>query len=167
MNEIEYEIIEINDKQYKKYVSNNGFYIQKVGTEEIYEEAIDIMDNNYEYMETDIEIEGDTRLITSTITPSAGVSTVFDNIVKKRGNIVEIYYAGITTTAFSNQDKKIGTIPVDFRLDKKIITSNAVSTGTSQWNVQNNSYAYVDNIDGSISVKGSGTYFTMNMIYII
>jgi hypothetical protein len=52
---IEPEIITINDKQYKKYVSPNGLPIKKVGTEEIYEEAIDNMDVNYEYIEIERE----------------------------------------------------------------------------------------------------------------
>jgi hypothetical protein len=52
---IEPEIITINGKQYKKYVSPNGLPIKKVGTEEIYEEAIDNMDVDYEYIEIERE----------------------------------------------------------------------------------------------------------------
>ena len=37
---------------YRSY-SDSGKYIQKVGTEEIYEEAVDIEGANYEYIETD------------------------------------------------------------------------------------------------------------------
>lgn len=36
---------------YKTY-SNNGYMIKKIGTEEIYEEAIDVEDAPYEYEET-------------------------------------------------------------------------------------------------------------------
>lgn len=36
---------------YKTY-SNDGFMIQKVGTDEIYAEAIDVETANYEYVET-------------------------------------------------------------------------------------------------------------------
>ena len=39
-------------KLYKTY-SNEGYMIQKVGTEEIYEEAIDVETVGYEYAETD------------------------------------------------------------------------------------------------------------------
>lgn len=40
-----------------KIASNNGFYIQKVGTDETYTEAIDIEGAPYEYTETDKPIE--------------------------------------------------------------------------------------------------------------
>lgn len=47
-------------KLYKTY-SDSGFYIQKSGTEEIYDEAIDIENAEYDYIETTqkIEIEED------------------------------------------------------------------------------------------------------------
>ena len=41
---------------YKTY-SDNGYVIQKVGTDEIYEEAIDLETSTFEYIETDIKIE--------------------------------------------------------------------------------------------------------------
>lgn len=41
---------------YKTY-SNDGCKIQKVGTNEIYEEAIDVESAAYEYIETDQKIE--------------------------------------------------------------------------------------------------------------
>jgi hypothetical protein len=37
--------------------SDNNLYIQKVGTQEIYLEAIDLESKDYEYIETDKEIE--------------------------------------------------------------------------------------------------------------
>lgn len=51
------ETITLNNREFKKTYSNEGFYIQKVGTEEIYSEAIDIPTANYEYIETDKKIE--------------------------------------------------------------------------------------------------------------
>lgn len=49
------ENIEINGTQLKRTYSNGGFKIRKKGTNEIYDEAIDILD--FEYEETDIPIE--------------------------------------------------------------------------------------------------------------
>ena len=43
-------------KLYKTY-SDKGLMIQKVGTEEIYDEAIDVEDASYEYEETDTPVE--------------------------------------------------------------------------------------------------------------
>ena len=40
-----------------KTYSDNGFYIHKIGTDEIYDEAIDVEDVPYEYEETDKKIE--------------------------------------------------------------------------------------------------------------
>ena len=40
-----------------KTYSDSGFYIRKVGTEEIYDEAIDIESAPYEYEETEEKIE--------------------------------------------------------------------------------------------------------------
>ena len=45
-----------NIKLYRIY-SDENLYIKKVGTEEIYDEAIDVEDSNYEYEETDTKIE--------------------------------------------------------------------------------------------------------------
>lgn len=41
---------------YRNY-SDKGLRIQKIGTDEIYDEAIDVEFANYEYVETDISIE--------------------------------------------------------------------------------------------------------------
>ena len=43
-------------KLYKTY-SDENYRIRKVGTDEIYDEAIDIESSNYEYIETDEKIE--------------------------------------------------------------------------------------------------------------
>ena len=42
-------------KLFRTY-SDEGYKIQKVGTDEIYDEAIDIENNNYTYKETDVNI---------------------------------------------------------------------------------------------------------------
>lgn len=49
------ENIEINGTQLKRTYSNGGFKIRKKGTNEIYDEAIDILD--FEYEETDNPIK--------------------------------------------------------------------------------------------------------------
>ena len=41
---------------YKTY-SDENYYIQKVGTDEVYSEAIDVEDTEYEYVETNQKIE--------------------------------------------------------------------------------------------------------------
>lgn len=43
-------------KLYKTY-SDENYRIRKVGTDEIYDEAIDVKSSNYEYIETDEKIE--------------------------------------------------------------------------------------------------------------
>lgn len=43
-------------KLYKTY-SDENYRIRKVGTDEIYDKAIDIEGSNYEYIETDEKIE--------------------------------------------------------------------------------------------------------------
>ena len=43
-------------KLYKTY-SDENYRIQKVGTDEIYDKAIDVESSNYEYIETDEKIE--------------------------------------------------------------------------------------------------------------
>ena len=49
----------INGITYKYYISKNGLKIQKVGTSEIYVDAIDELDAPWEYIETDVPIEID------------------------------------------------------------------------------------------------------------
>lgn len=50
------KIIEINRKQYKK-TWHDTFKIRKVGTDEVYDEAIDLPTSHFEYELTDIPIE--------------------------------------------------------------------------------------------------------------
>lgn len=54
---IQTETVIINNKKFKRTYSDEGYYIQKVGTDEIYSEAVDILTANYEYIETDKKIE--------------------------------------------------------------------------------------------------------------
>ena len=51
------ETITINGKQFTKNYSDEGFYIQKVGTEEIYSEAVDPVDSGRTYIETTERME--------------------------------------------------------------------------------------------------------------
>ena len=53
------EIVTMRKKQYKRTFSDTGFYIRKIGTNEEYTEAIDLLNSNYEYEETDRKIETD------------------------------------------------------------------------------------------------------------
>lgn len=46
-----------------KTISTENLYIQKVGTDEIYSEAIDVENAPYEYIETKIKIEEETTEI--------------------------------------------------------------------------------------------------------
>lgn len=49
--------VNINSKYFNHTFSDEKFYIRKVGTEEIYEDAYDLLSAKYEYEETDIKIE--------------------------------------------------------------------------------------------------------------
>jgi len=53
---IKTEIIEINGKTFKKTYSDNNKYIKKLESNEEYSDAIDIIDSNYKYIETDKEV---------------------------------------------------------------------------------------------------------------
>jgi hypothetical protein len=46
-----------NGKEFKRTYSDEGFMIRKVGTEEIYSEAIDLLTAPWQYEETDEKIE--------------------------------------------------------------------------------------------------------------
>ena len=52
-------IKEILNETLERHYSDAGFKIQKVGTEEIYDDAIDLIELHYEYIETDIPIDSD------------------------------------------------------------------------------------------------------------
>ena len=60
---IKTENIVINDTTFKRTYSDENYYIQKVGTDEIYSEAVDILDKNYEYVETDEKFEKEEQKI--------------------------------------------------------------------------------------------------------
>lgn len=53
---VKVENVTINGKEFKRHYSDNNKVIKKVGTEEEYTEAIDVLSANYEYEETDKEI---------------------------------------------------------------------------------------------------------------
>lgn len=46
-----------NDKEFKRTFSDAGVMIRKVGTEEIYSEAVDLLEAPWQYEETDEKIE--------------------------------------------------------------------------------------------------------------
>lgn len=51
------ENVIINNKEFVHNFSDEKFYIKKEGTEEIYEEAYDLPNMGYIYIETDKKIE--------------------------------------------------------------------------------------------------------------
>ena len=53
----EFYRIREDEERLVRTFSDNNLYIQKVGTQEIYLEAIDLESKDYEYIETDKEIE--------------------------------------------------------------------------------------------------------------
>ena len=53
---VKYEVL--NDKFCRHYSDNNKL-IHKIGTEEMYSEAVDLIPCKFEYEETDIKIEVD------------------------------------------------------------------------------------------------------------
>ena len=57
---IKIEKVIINDKEFTKTYSSDGFKIKKVGTDEVYDEAIDVLD--FEYEETDELVDVDNEL---------------------------------------------------------------------------------------------------------
>lgn len=55
------EEVILNNKKFIHNYSDERYYIQKVGTEEIYEEAYDLPEIGYEYIETDKKIDDEER----------------------------------------------------------------------------------------------------------
>ena len=55
---IKTETIELNGKQFKRTYSDT-YKIKKIGIEEVYDEAVDILSANYEYEETDQTLSRD------------------------------------------------------------------------------------------------------------
>ena len=56
---IKQETVTFNGREFRRTYSDEGYLIRKVGTDEIYSEAVDLPDRNFEYVETDqlIEVE--------------------------------------------------------------------------------------------------------------
>ena len=54
---IKEEKLIINNKEFIKRFSDKGKYIKKVGTNEEYVEAVDLAEKEFEYEETDRDIE--------------------------------------------------------------------------------------------------------------
>ncbi|MCK9456899.1 MAG: hypothetical protein M0R31_06360 [Candidatus Riflebacteria bacterium] len=50
-------VVETLSERLKRTYSDNNKVIRKIGTDEHYTEAIDLISKDYEYEETDIEIE--------------------------------------------------------------------------------------------------------------
>lgn len=50
------ENITLHNKQFKKTYSDEGYYIQKLGENDLYSEAIDLPTVNFEYIETNKKI---------------------------------------------------------------------------------------------------------------
>lgn len=55
------ETVTINDRQFIRTYSNEGFYILQNETGVEYSEAVDILDTPYTYTETDKPIEAETH----------------------------------------------------------------------------------------------------------
>lgn len=53
------EIVKFGKNEFKRTYSDKGFIIQKVGTDERYSEAIDVLDSEYEYEETKEKCESE------------------------------------------------------------------------------------------------------------
>ncbi len=53
------ENIAINRLKFVRRFSDSRMFIKKVGTDEIYEEAVDLLPCNFEYIETNEKIETD------------------------------------------------------------------------------------------------------------
>lgn len=51
------EIVELNNQEFRHTYSDENFYIRKKGTKEIYSDAYDLINKNYQYLETDDKIE--------------------------------------------------------------------------------------------------------------
>ena len=72
------ETITINDIQYIKNYSDAGYHIQKVGTEEIYSEAIDPIGTDRTYVET-------TELIETEVNPNEATVEDYQEALTKMG----------------------------------------------------------------------------------
>ena len=53
------EIVTFSKREFKSTYSDEGYIIQKVGTDERYSEAIDVLDSDFEYTETKEKCESE------------------------------------------------------------------------------------------------------------
>ena len=53
------ETVKFGEKEFKRTYSDCGFIIKKVGTDERYSVAIDVLDSEFEYIETTEKIESE------------------------------------------------------------------------------------------------------------
>ena len=53
------ETVKFGEKEFKRTYSDCGFIIKKVGTDEHYSEAIDVIDSEFEYVETKEKCESE------------------------------------------------------------------------------------------------------------
>ena len=53
------ETVKFGKKEFKRTYSDKGFIIRKKGTSEKYSEAIDVLDNEFEYVETKEKCESE------------------------------------------------------------------------------------------------------------
>ena len=53
------ETVRFGKREFKKTYSDKGYIIQKVGTDERYSEAIDVLDSEFEYVETKEKCESE------------------------------------------------------------------------------------------------------------
>jgi len=54
---IKQETVTFNGREFRRTYSDEGYLIRKVGTDEIYSEAVDLPDRKFEYVETEQSIE--------------------------------------------------------------------------------------------------------------
>lgn len=54
---IKVENITINNREFKRTYSDTGHMIRKVGTQEVYSEAVDVLSALWQYEETDEVVE--------------------------------------------------------------------------------------------------------------
>lgn len=53
------ETVTFGKREFKRTYSDKGFIIKKVGTDERYSEAIDVLDSEFEYVETKEKCESE------------------------------------------------------------------------------------------------------------
>lgn len=53
------DTVKFGKREFKRTYSDSGYIIQKVGTDEKYSEAIDVLDSEFEYTETKEKVESE------------------------------------------------------------------------------------------------------------